>query len=142
VDGDVSDVPGVGEVYAARLRAIGIETAADLAAADPTIVEGVEGVGPVTASRWRAAARETATSRQAAEREKAVKPAGTRVDPIGDLYTEGTWHGMPQWKCKLCPWDTLKSEAVIRDHVVRAHVLGPEEEEAKKAKPQILVAKR
>lgn len=37
------------------------------------------------------------------------------------LYTMGTWRGMRQWKCKLCPWDTLEGEAKMLEHIASAH---------------------
>lgn len=85
------------------------------------------------------ATRETATSRDAEKREKAVKPtAKSPLDPIADLYEVGQWKGMPRWQCKLCPWDTLEGEEVIRKHIVTTHMAPPPKEEPK----QVLVADR
>jgi hypothetical protein len=36
-------------------------------------------------------------------------------------YTTGEWGGMTQWKCKLCPWDTLKGEAAMLEHIATKH---------------------
>jgi hypothetical protein len=36
-------------------------------------------------------------------------------------YTMGEWNGKPQWKCKLCPWDTLEGEAAMLEHLATRH---------------------
>ena len=38
------------------------------------------------------------------------------MDPLRGLYEEGTWRGKRQWRCLVCPFDTLKGEEVIREH--------------------------
>lgn len=109
-----------------------------------------------------AGAREEAVSRGAEERETAVgegQPADRRsgradtatgavcagsVDPLRELYEEGVWRDQRQWRCRLCPFDTLKGEEVIRAHAAKQHVLGlrDNKSEGGEEKPQILVARR
>lgn len=36
-------------------------------------------------------------------------------------YTVGWWKGFRQWRCKLCPWDTLESEAAMLEHIAAVH---------------------
>jgi hypothetical protein len=152
---------------------LGIETARDLAEADPAYVAGmVEGVTVEMVEGWqvsagidaRASGREEAVSREATDRERAVggaapgsakpadddkpepspvEPSRSPMDALAELYEEGSWKGLPQWKCRLCLWDTLEGEAAVRAHVTRRHVIGPPEGAAKGVdhKPTILVAK-
>lgn len=37
-------------------------------------------------------------------------------------YVMGQWHGMPQWKCRMCAFDTLDGEEAILAHIVARHV--------------------
>lgn len=37
------------------------------------------------------------------------------------LYTVGWWKGFRQWKCKQCPWDTVKNEADMLEHIAAVH---------------------
>jgi len=46
-------------------------------------------------------------------------------------YILGTWAGRTQWKCKLCPWDTLRGEAAMLQHIATKHA---------PPKPRILIA--
>lgn len=39
----------------------------------------------------------------------------------GGPYAMGEWNGKPQWRCKLCPWDTLEGEAAMLDHMATRH---------------------
>jgi hypothetical protein len=41
--------------------------------------------------------------------------------PDDNLYTMGSWNGKPQWKCSLCPWDTLEGEAAMLEHLATRH---------------------
>lgn len=36
-------------------------------------------------------------------------------------YQLGTWHGLQQWRCRLCPWDTLAGEEALLAHVREVH---------------------
>ena len=36
-------------------------------------------------------------------------------------FEVGEWNGHVQWRCRLCPWDTLKSEAAMREHLAARH---------------------
>lgn len=47
------------------------------------------------------------------------------VAQIKDLYEVGEWRGFTQWRCKLCPWDTLAGEAEMVEHVTSAHFPPP-----------------
>jgi len=72
--------------------------------------------------------RETATSAKAEKREKAVEvevkaKKATVADPLGDLFEVGTWRGRPRWQCRVCPWDTLKGEGAVREHIVSVHLI-------------------
>ncbi|KAA3644558.1 MAG: hypothetical protein DWQ07_14155 [Chloroflexi bacterium] len=53
---------------------------------------------------------------------------GSRAnDETEDLPFEvGKWGGHPQWRCKLCAFDTLKGEAVMWDHLREQHMPPPE----------------
>ena len=54
----VSEVPGIGDEMAQALTALGIETVAQLLAADEATLTGIKGVGKATARKWLAAAQE------------------------------------------------------------------------------------
>lgn len=41
-----------------------------------------------------------------------------------DLYTIGEWKGLPNYKCRHCPFSTL-DEAEIREHVLKRHAPRP-----------------
>lgn len=47
----------------------------------------------------------------------------TQPNPVPEnpYFTVGSWNGLPQWKCKLCPWDTLKGETAVMEHVAEKH---------------------
>lgn len=51
-------------------------------------------------------------------------------------YTVGKWGGFTQWKCKLCPWDTLEGEAAMLEHLASAHAPPP------KPKSPIVIANK
>lgn len=36
-------------------------------------------------------------------------------------FTVGQWKQFTQWRCKLCPWDTLEGEAAMREHLATVH---------------------
>lgn len=46
-------------------------------------------------------------------------------DPVAMLYVESAWKGLPQWRCRVCPWDTLKSEEEMRKHIEEVHLPPP-----------------
>lgn len=48
-----------------------------------------------------------------------------------ELFTVGEWKGLPQWRCALCPWDTLVSEAEMRAHIAEVHLPPPEKPPAR-----------
>ena len=50
-------------------------------------------------------------------------PPGKAEGP--QLFTRGEWKGLPQWKCALCQWDTLKSEAEMMAHIREVHMPTP-----------------
>ena len=37
-------------------------------------------------------------------------------------YTLLTWGVHPMWRCTVCPWDTVESEAAMLEHYQREHV--------------------
>lgn len=45
----------------------------------------------------------------------------TSEPPIELPYIEGLWSGLPQWRCRLCPWDTLEGEDVMWEHIAARH---------------------
>lgn len=49
---DVTLVAGVGESYRAKLAIVGVRTAADLAAAEPAVLEQVKGIGQSRSTAW------------------------------------------------------------------------------------------
>lgn len=53
---ELTDIPGIGPVYAERLTDAGISSAHDLAGADPTVVAAAAGVSEDRAAGWIAAA--------------------------------------------------------------------------------------
>jgi hypothetical protein len=62
-----------------------------------------------------------------AEQEEALqeeaKPEMPQAAAMPEVpWTMGTWKGLPQWRCRLCPWDTLKGEAEMRKHIEEAHL--------------------
>jgi len=36
-------------------------------------------------------------------------------------WTEGAWKGLPQYRCKYCPFDTLDEE-LMREHYLKVHL--------------------
>ena len=42
----------------------------------------------------------------------------------------GKWQSFDQWRCKLCPYDTLEGEDAYWLHYARAHAAAPEPEPA------------
>ena len=57
-----------------------------------------------------------------ADFETAVEPVAVS-DPVP--WTVGTWGELPQWRCVLCPFDTLDGEAEIRAHYATVHAPPP-----------------
>jgi len=49
---------------------------------------------------------------------KAAKNADAAVDKP---YEELVYAGQPMLRCKYCPWDTLKGEREMMDHIHAAH---------------------
>jgi len=52
------------------------------------------------------------------------------VVKVKDLYDVGECKGFPQWRCKLCSWDSLVSEDEMVAHIMIVHILPPSPEEA------------
>jgi hypothetical protein len=43
-----------------------------------------------------------------------------------EQFTVGEWKpGVPRWQCALCPFDTVISEAAMREHITRVHTPPP-----------------
>lgn len=36
-------------------------------------------------------------------------------------WTVSSWHGLPQWRCAQCPWDTLEGEEAMIAHIKAHH---------------------
>ena len=58
-----------------------------------------------------------------------VGEEATAQEPAADArpWTVGSWNGLPQHLCRLCPFDTLEGEAVIRAHYRERHGSPPPE---------------
>ena len=39
---------------------------------------------------------------------------------VEQLYSVGEWSGQPQYKCKLCPFDCMRQEAIL-SHIEQVH---------------------
>lgn len=59
-----------------------------------------------------------------------AKKAVEKVEQDDLPFTLGKWQDFPQWGCKLCPFDTLKSEDAYWEHFAQAHATAPEPEHA------------
>ena len=88
-----------------------------------------EGRGTSSATPVEAEGRGT-NSATPVEAEGRGTSSATPVE-VEELYTVGEWAGMKQWKCALCPWDTLEREEAMLEHLASAHA---------PPKPKILVA--
>jgi hypothetical protein len=113
---------------------------------EEAVSAGAEGretaVGPGQPANWKPAADGKSARADAASAGSTSSPS-RGLDPLRELYEEGVWRDQRQWRCRMCPFDTLKGEEVIRAHVAKQHVLGSRgaadrDEEAS----QILVARR
>lgn len=63
-----------------------------------------------------------ALCKEAAEPEQAQAQATENApEPENQLFTVGAWHALPQWRCNLCPWDTLDGEAAMLAHLAERH---------------------
>jgi hypothetical protein len=40
-------------------------------------------------------------------------------------YTIGSWKGHKQWRCNLCPFDTLDGERAMLEHIAAKHAPPP-----------------
>lgn len=62
----------------------------------------------------------------AKKRPAAVPESGQAAAQPQDTehYTVGAWKGLPQYRCRHCPFDTLH-EKTIRRHVIERHVARP-----------------
>lgn len=58
-----------------------------------------------------------------------VLRAGVQEPPLpvygSELFVVGSWKNYVQWQCALCPFDTLESEAVMREHIEKVHLPPP-----------------
>lgn len=56
-----------------------------------------------------------------------VEPVAAAAEPLTSPYesnvpwTMGTWSGMPQWRCTMCPFDTLDGEDAMIVHIEARH---------------------
>jgi hypothetical protein len=57
-----------------------------------------------------------------AEAEPVISPeeAKAAYEPE-QTFTLGQWGGIPQWRCTLCPWDTLDGEDAFWEHFAARH---------------------
>lgn len=54
---------------------------------------------------------------------KRAKKDGQKLEEpavIEQLYAVGEWSGQPQYKCKLCPFDAMRQEAILQ-HIEQVH---------------------
>lgn len=61
------------------------------------------------------------------DKEKKVlekKPEVKKAKTIKDYYTLGTWKRFTQYKCSLCPFDSLDEESII-SHINERHIIQP-----------------
>lgn len=48
------------------------------------------------------------------KRDAEQQPAQHRREPqADDLYEVGLWHGVAHYRCRLCPFDTLRADAML-----------------------------
>ncbi len=52
------------------------------------------------------------------------KPEVKKIKTVEDYYTIGKWGRFDQFKCSLCPFDSL-DEKEIKDHIVEQHMPKP-----------------
>ena len=52
------------------------------------------------------------------------KPEIKKVKTVRDYYSMGEWRGFPQYKCNVCPFDSL-NEKTIKDHIIDRHIPKP-----------------
>jgi hypothetical protein len=45
----------------------------------------------------------------------------TETAAPGLAFDLGTWKGLPQWRCRLCPFDTVAGEGAMRAHIEKVH---------------------
>jgi len=43
-----------------------------------------------------------------------------------NLVDEGKWKGMTQWKCTLCPFDSVESKDAVIEHILQVHLAPPQ----------------
>ena len=55
--------------------------------------------------------------------ETAVEAAPAAAEP--EPWTVAAWGEFPQWRCTLCPFDTLDGEAAMRAHYAAVHAPPP-----------------
>lgn len=55
---------------------------------------------------------------------KNKKNQEVKAEETGELYTEKSWAGMPQYCCTLCEFETLKID-VMWDHIAQQHFQEP-----------------
>lgn len=55
--------------------------------------------------------------------ETAVEAAPAAAEP--KPWTVGAWADLPQWRCSLCPFDTLDSEEAMLAHYAAVHAPPP-----------------
>jgi len=58
-------------------------------------------------------------------KEPAVEiPKVKKAKTVDDYYSVGKWKGLNQYKCNLCPFDSL-SEQAIKNHIIDRHFPKP-----------------
>ncbi len=53
-----------------------------------------------------------------------------KTEPEELPFVLGKWQDLDQWRCKLCPFDTLEGEDAYWLHFARQHAAAPEPEPA------------
>jgi hypothetical protein len=65
---------------------------------------------------------------KASEASSSPAPAAPKADLLeGNIYTTGTWKGLPNYECLFCPFATVDHVAAL-EHFAAAHA-PPEQEE-------------
>jgi hypothetical protein len=94
---------------------------------EPEVMDGPEpGDGAVFAE----VSEDSRITRPAPYEEEKQDPSPERP------YVMARWKSKPMWQCRKCPWNTLKGEAVMLEHVDKVH---GEKKPAPVARPRVIV---
>lgn len=66
--------------------------------------------------------QDPSTPLRSAQDDMTAAAAPVVVAEVSDLpWTTSMWSGLPQWRCSLCPWDTLEGEDAMIEHIEGKH---------------------